>query len=68
MLAEPAAYALHIASSAFSCTMKMEAVFSSETSVKLYTIIRRQIQEDSTIHSYCCENIRLKMKKSIFDL
>jgi hypothetical protein len=60
MLAEPAAYALHIASFAFSWTVKTEAVFSSETSVNLYRIIRRQIWEDNIIHS---ENLWFKMKK-----
>jgi hypothetical protein len=37
--------------SAYSSTLKMEAIYSSETSVDFQRIIRRYIPEDGTLHS-----------------
>jgi hypothetical protein len=43
--------------SAYS-TLKMEALFSSETSVNFQRIIRPYIPEDSTLYNHCCENLK----------
>jgi hypothetical protein len=38
--------------------LKMEAIFSSETSVDTQRTTRRYIPEDNTLHNYRCENLR----------
>jgi hypothetical protein len=43
---------------AYSSILKMDAVFSPETSVNLYRILRRHIQENSTLHSHRCQNLK----------
>jgi hypothetical protein len=42
---------------AYSSTMKMEAMCSSET-VDFQRIAWRHIPEDSTLHNHCCENLK----------
>jgi hypothetical protein len=44
--------------SAYSSTLKMEAICSSETSVHFQQTTRRYIPEDSTLHNHCCENLK----------
>jgi hypothetical protein len=39
-------------------TLKMEAICSSETSVKTRRTTRRHIQEDDTLHNHRCENLK----------
>jgi hypothetical protein len=46
-------------------TLKMEAVFASETSVNIYQTTRRHIPEDSTLHSHCCENNQHSSNKNV---
>jgi hypothetical protein len=41
-----------------SSTLKMEAIFSSETSVATEQITRRQIPEDDTLHNHRCESLK----------
>jgi hypothetical protein len=38
-------------------TLKMEAIFSSETSVDFQRTTRRYIPEDGTLHNHRCENL-----------
>jgi hypothetical protein len=42
---------------AYSSTLKMEAVCSSETSVDLHWTTRRYIPKDTTLHKHRCENL-----------
>jgi hypothetical protein len=42
---------------AYSTTLKMEAIYSSETSVDFQQTTRRYIPEDRTIHNQRCENL-----------
>jgi hypothetical protein len=39
-------------------TLKMEAIFSSETSVDPQQTTRRYIPEDGTLHNHRCENLK----------
>jgi hypothetical protein len=39
-------------------TLKMEAKYSSKMSVNFYQNIQRHIPGDSSLHSYCCENLK----------
>jgi hypothetical protein len=48
---------------AFSSTLRMEVVRSSETSVNFYQIRRRHIPENSSLHCHCCEDFK---SKSVF--
>jgi hypothetical protein len=41
-----------------SSTLKMEAIYSSETSVETQRTTRRHIPEDDTLHNYRCENLK----------
>jgi hypothetical protein len=43
---------------AYSSTLKMEAICSSETSVDTQRTTRRYISEDSTLHDHRCENLK----------
>jgi hypothetical protein len=43
---------------AYSSTLKMEAICSSETSVGFHGTTRRYIPEDGTAHSDRCGNLR----------
>jgi hypothetical protein len=43
---------------AYSSTLKIDAVRSSETSVDFYQTIRHHILEDSSLHSYRNENLK----------
>jgi hypothetical protein len=43
---------------AYSSTLKMEATYSFEMSVDFQWTTLHYIPEDSTIHNYCCENLR----------
>jgi hypothetical protein len=42
----------------FSSTLKMEAIYSSETSVPSQQSTRRHIPEDDTLHNHRCENLK----------
>jgi hypothetical protein len=42
----------------YSSTLKMEAIFSSETSLNFQRNIQRYIPEGSTLHNHRCENLR----------
>jgi hypothetical protein len=42
---------------AYSLTLKMQTVRSSETSLKFYRTVRRYIPEDNTPHSQSCQNL-----------
>jgi hypothetical protein len=42
---------------AYPSTLKMEATFSSETSVAFQGTTQRYILEDTTLHDHCCENL-----------
>jgi hypothetical protein len=44
--------------SAYSSTLKMEAICSSEISVVIQRITRRYIPEDDTLHNHRCENLK----------
>jgi hypothetical protein len=44
--------------SAYSSTLKMEAICSSETSVGFQRTTWRYIPEDSTLHIHRCENLK----------
>jgi hypothetical protein len=44
--------------SAYSSTMKMEAIFSSETSGDFQRTTRRYIPEDRALHNHRCENLK----------
>jgi hypothetical protein len=45
-----------VSCSAYFSTLKMEAIFYSETSVDTQLTTRRYIPEDSTLHNHRCEN------------
>jgi hypothetical protein len=53
---------------AYSSTLKMEATYSSETSVDFQRTIRRYITEDRTVHNHRCDNLKscLVIKYCIF--
>jgi hypothetical protein len=42
-------------------TMKMEAAYTSKTSVDFQRTARRYIPEDRTLYNHCCENLRSYM-------
>jgi hypothetical protein len=42
----------------YSSTLKMEAKYSSKISVNFYQNIQHHIPRESTLHSYCCENLK----------
>jgi hypothetical protein len=42
-------------------TLKMEAICSSETSIGFQHSTRCYIPRDGTLHSYRCENLKLKL-------
>jgi hypothetical protein len=58
-----------VSCSAYSSTLKMEAICSSETSVDIQQITQRYIPEDSTLHNYTCcfisKSLLLKGKNKI---
>jgi hypothetical protein len=47
---------------ASSSTSKMEAIYSSETSVDFQRTTWRYIQEDCTLHNHGCENLKSYIK------
>jgi hypothetical protein len=47
-----------VSCSPYFSTLKMEAIFSSETSVDTPRTTRRYIPEDGTLHNYRCENLK----------
>jgi hypothetical protein len=53
----PPAFTL-VSCSAYSSTLKIEAICSSETSVDFQQTTRRYIPEDSTLHNHRCENLK----------
>jgi hypothetical protein len=53
----PPAYLLVLAE-IISSTLKMEAIFSSETSVSTQQTTRRYIPEDDTLHNHRCKNLK----------
>jgi hypothetical protein len=52
----PHAFTL-VSCSAYS-TLKIETICSSETSIDFQQTTRRYFPEDSTLHNYCCENLK----------
>jgi hypothetical protein len=57
----PPAYC-QASSFAYSWTLKIEASFSSETSVGFYQTTRRYNPEDRTLHNHCSENLKSNYK------
>jgi hypothetical protein len=53
----PPAFTL-VSCSAYSSTLKMEAICSCETSVDFQRNTRRYIPKDSTLHNHRCENLK----------
>jgi hypothetical protein len=53
----PPAFTL-VSCSAYSSTLKMEAICSSETSVDIQQPTWRYIPEDSTLQNHRCENLK----------
>jgi hypothetical protein len=47
-----------VSCSAYFSTLKMEAIYSSETSVDFQRTTRRYIPEDSTLHNHRSENLK----------
>jgi hypothetical protein len=47
-----------VSCSAYSSTLKMETICSSETSVDFQRVTRRYIPEDKTLHNHRCENLK----------
>jgi hypothetical protein len=62
----PPAFTL-LSCSAYSSTMKMEAMCSSETSVDFQRAIRRYIPKDRTLHNHRCENLKSYIVGLIFN-
>jgi hypothetical protein len=56
----PPALAL-VSCSAYSSALKMDEIYSSETSIDFQRITRRYIPEDSTVHNYRFENLKSHM-------
>jgi hypothetical protein len=56
----PPAYLLVLAE-IISSTLKMEAIYSSETSAATQETTRRHIPEDNTLHNHRCENLKSNM-------
>jgi hypothetical protein len=52
-----------VSCSAYSSTLKMEAILSSETSVNFQRTAQRNITEDSTLHNHRCENLKSYIQK-----
>jgi hypothetical protein len=50
---------------AYSLSLKMEAVCSSEMSVNLYQTIWRHSPQDSTLHGHRCENHKSHTTESV---
>jgi hypothetical protein len=48
-------------------TLKMEAIYSSETSVATQQTARRHIPEDDTLHNHRCENLKSYNKSHIYE-
>jgi hypothetical protein len=61
----PPAFTL-VSCSAYSSTLKMEAICFSETSVDFQRTTWRYIQEDSTLHNQRCENLKSYIFKISF--
>jgi hypothetical protein len=51
-----------------SSTLKMEAIYSSETSVATQQTTRRLIPEDDTLHNHRCENLKSYIPKFAWSL
>jgi hypothetical protein len=49
-----------------SSTLKMEAIYSSETSVDTQRTPRRNIPEDDTLHNHRCENLKSSLLLFVF--
>jgi hypothetical protein len=45
----------------YSIALKMEAVFSSESSIDLYQTAHHHIPENSTLYTHCCENLQFNV-------
>jgi hypothetical protein len=45
---------------AYSSILKMETIFSSETSVHFQRTTRRYVPEDRTLHNHRCENLKFQ--------
>jgi hypothetical protein len=57
MLCLPPALTL-VSCSVYSSTLKMEAIYSSDTSVEFQRTTSRFIPEGSTLHNHRCENLK----------
>jgi hypothetical protein len=53
----PLAFTL-VSSSAYASALKMEAIYSSESSVDFQRATLSYIPEDSTLHNHRCENLK----------
>jgi hypothetical protein len=47
-----------VSCSAYSSTLKMELIFSSETSVDFQRTTRHYIPENNTLYNHCCEHLK----------
>jgi hypothetical protein len=47
-----------VSCSAYFCTLKMEVIFSSETSADIQRTTRSYIPEDYNLHNHRCENLK----------
>jgi hypothetical protein len=57
-----------VSCSAYSSTLKMEAICSFKTSVGFQRTTRRYIPEDGTVHNHRCENLKPQIKILIYSL
>jgi hypothetical protein len=63
----PPAFTL-VSCSTYSSILKMEAIFSSETSVGYEQTTQRYIPEDSTLYNHRYENLRSYVRVSLIKL
>jgi hypothetical protein len=56
-----------VSSSANSSTLKMEAIWSFETSADFQRTTRRYIPEDGTLHNHRCENLKCYITFNLFN-
>jgi hypothetical protein len=54
-----------VSCSAYSSTLKMEAIFSFETSVDFQRTTQRYIPGGSTLHNHRCENLKSYKEKYV---
>jgi hypothetical protein len=54
-----------VSCSAYSSTLKMEAMFSSKTSVNFQRTTQRYIPEDSALYNHRCENLKSSKSENV---